>query len=115
MEEGLLVLPTETTRERKREWPLAGEIKDEGRRLGSIAGPMMAMSLSMFLIPVSSNMMVGHLGELALSSTAIATSLAAVTGFSLLVRRSTIQLASQLRVIGFEFWLFGSNIAILHF
>ena len=35
-------------------------------------------------------MMVGHLGELALSSTAIATSLSAATGFSLLVSLSCL-------------------------
>ena len=62
-----------------------GEVKDEGRRLAYVAGPMMLMSLSQYLVQVISSMMVGHLGELALSSTAIATSLTGVTGFSLLV------------------------------
>ncbi|KAI3848932.1 hypothetical protein MKW98_014466 [Papaver atlanticum] len=46
---------------------------------------MVAVNFSLQLIPVISMMMVGHLGELALSSTAMATSLCAVTGFSLLV------------------------------
>jgi len=86
MEEGLLPPPVEGERTRQGAVTrFIGEVKDEGLRLGYIAGPMMAMTLSLFLIPVSSSMMVGHLGELALSSTAIATSLTAVTGFSLLV------------------------------
>ncbi|XP_040374481.1 protein DETOXIFICATION 12 isoform X1 [Rosa chinensis] len=56
---------------------------EEVKRLGCIAGPMVAVVLSQYLLQVVSTMMVGHLGELALSSTAIATSLATVTGFSL--------------------------------
>ncbi|MCL7021953.1 hypothetical protein MKW94_021672 [Papaver nudicaule] len=46
---------------------------------------MVAVNFSLQLIYVISMMMVGHLGELALSGTAMATSLCAVTGFSLLV------------------------------
>ncbi|KAG8055827.1 hypothetical protein GUJ93_ZPchr0001g29443 [Zizania palustris] len=47
---------------------------------------MVAVSLSQYAVQVSSNMMVGHLpGVLPLSSAAIATSLASVTGFSLLI------------------------------
>ncbi|EEF30163.1 protein DETOXIFICATION 12 [Ricinus communis] len=57
---------------------------EEGKRLGCIAGPMVAVTLSSYLINVISMMMVGHLGELALSSSAIAISLSAVTGFSVL-------------------------------
>ncbi|XP_035539826.1 protein DETOXIFICATION 12-like isoform X1 [Juglans regia] len=60
---------------------LTGELK----RLGLLAGPMVAVTLSQFMLQVISTMMVGHLGELALSSTAIAISLAGVTGFSLLL------------------------------
>ncbi|KAF5442074.1 hypothetical protein F2P56_037051 [Juglans regia] len=60
---------------------LTGELK----RLGPLAGPMVAVTLSQFMLQVISTMMVGHLGELALSSTAIAISLAGVTGFSLLL------------------------------
>lgn len=58
---------------------------EEAKRVGCLAGPMVAVSLSQYLQQVISLMMVGHLGELALSSAAIATSLAGVTGFSLLV------------------------------
>ncbi|KAK8940076.1 MATE efflux family protein 5 [Platanthera guangdongensis] len=46
---------------------------------------MVGVTLSQYLVQVTSSMMVGHLGELALSSAAIATSLSGVTGFSLLV------------------------------
>ncbi|XP_028060179.1 protein DETOXIFICATION 12-like isoform X3 [Camellia sinensis] len=46
---------------------------------------MMAVTLSQYLLQVVSIMMVGHLGELSLSSTAIAISLSTVTGFSLLL------------------------------
>ncbi|KAI3869288.1 hypothetical protein MKX03_010504 [Papaver bracteatum] len=58
---------------------------EEAKKVGYIAGPMVAVTLSFQLISVISLMMVGHLGEVALSSTAMATSLCAVTGPSLLV------------------------------
>ncbi|XP_050222668.1 protein DETOXIFICATION 12-like [Mercurialis annua] len=58
---------------------------EEVKKLIFIAGPMLAVVLSQYLLQVSSLMMVGHLGELALSSTAIATSLSGVTGFSFLL------------------------------
>ncbi|KAK4608569.1 hypothetical protein RGQ29_002109 [Quercus rubra] len=58
-----------------------GELK----RLGFLAGPMVVVTLSQYMLQVISLMMVGHLGELALSSTAIAISLCGVTGFSLLL------------------------------
>lgn len=61
------------------------ELKEEGRRMGYVAAPLVAVTLSQYLVQVISSMMVGHLGELALSSSAIATSLTGVTGFSLLV------------------------------
>lgn len=57
----------------------------EMRRLGYIAGPMVAVNSSMYFLQVISIMMVGHLGELFLSSTAIAVSFCSVTGFSLVV------------------------------
>ncbi|GER47312.1 MATE efflux family protein [Striga asiatica] len=50
-----------------------------------IAMPMVVVSVSQYLLRAVSMMMLGHLGELALSSASIATSLANVTGFSLLV------------------------------
>ncbi|MED6136467.1 Protein DETOXIFICATION 14, partial [Stylosanthes scabra] len=50
-----------------------------------IAGPMIAIVAFQYLLQVLSIMMVGHLGELYLSATSLAFSLAIVTGFSLLV------------------------------
>lgn len=81
MEEGLLL------KERLSERGGGGwrEIWEEMKRLSYIAGPLVSVTLSFFLLSVVSLMMVGHLGELALSSTAIAISFAGVTGFSLLV------------------------------
>ncbi|KAF2609042.1 hypothetical protein F2Q68_00046254 [Brassica cretica] len=69
----------------------------EMRRLGYIAGPMVAVNSSMYFLQVISIMMVGHLGELFLSSTAIAVSFCSVTGFSLVVRKA------RERVMGEEF------------
>ncbi|OWM86265.1 hypothetical protein CDL15_Pgr011089 [Punica granatum] len=57
----------------------------EVKRVGSIAGPMVAVSFSQYALQTISTMIVGHLGELALSCTAIAVSFAGVTGFSVLV------------------------------
>lgn len=62
---------------------------EEVKRLGSIAGPMVAVNLSQYFLQVISVMMVGHLGELFLSSTAMAISFSIVTGFSLLFGMST--------------------------
>ncbi|PKI59790.1 hypothetical protein CRG98_019796 [Punica granatum] len=57
----------------------------EVKRVGSIAGPMVAVSFSQYALQTISTMIVGHLGELALSCTAIAVSFAGVTGFSVLL------------------------------
>lgn len=61
---------------------------EEVKAVGFIAAPLAAISLSQFSLQIVSLMIVGHLDELALSSTAIAISLAAVTGFSVVVSRS---------------------------
>ncbi|XP_038891878.1 protein DETOXIFICATION 12-like [Benincasa hispida] len=58
-----------------------GEVKT----VAFLAAPLAAINLSQFLIQTGSLMIVGHLDELSLSSTAIAVSLAAVTGFSVLI------------------------------
>lgn len=69
----------------------AGYWRSEAGKLAYLALPMVAVSLSQYAVQVSSNMMVGHLpGVLPLSSAAIATSLASVSGFSLLVRTPLI-------------------------
>ncbi|PKI69398.1 protein DETOXIFICATION 12-like isoform X1 [Punica granatum] len=59
--------------------------REEVKRLIWIAGPMVAVTLSQYMVQVLSVMMVGHLGELSLSSTAVAISLSGVTGFSLML------------------------------
>jgi MATE family multidrug resistance protein len=63
------------------------ELAREAGKVGYVALPMAAVSVSQYAVQVASNMMVGHLpGVLPLSASAIATSLASVSGFSLLVR-----------------------------
>lgn len=58
----------------------------ELKKVSFIAMPMVVVTVSQNLLRVASMMMVGHLGQLSLSGTAIATSLTNVTGFSLLVK-----------------------------
>lgn len=79
MEEGLLV------KEGQEEGRISNGALDEVKKLGYIAAPMVAVNLSQYFLQVISTMMVGHLGELSLASTSIATSFCAVSGFSLLV------------------------------
>ncbi|CAN7087056.1 unnamed protein product [Brassica oleracea var. botrytis] len=55
------------------------------KKVSYMAAPMVAVSVSTYLLQVISMVMTGHLDELSLSSVAIATSLTNVTGFSLLV------------------------------
>ncbi|OMO98187.1 Multi antimicrobial extrusion protein [Corchorus capsularis] len=62
---------------------------EEVKIISYVAAPMVFVNLSQYFLQVISLMMVGHLGELALSSTAIAVSFCAVTGFSLLYGMST--------------------------
>ena len=50
-----------------------------------VAGPMVVVNASTFFLQTITLMMVGHLGKLAQSSTGIAISLCAVTGFSVIV------------------------------
>ncbi|KAI3516700.1 hypothetical protein L1887_15667 [Cichorium endivia] len=64
-------------------------LADEMKELGFVAGPMVAVTLSQYLLQVITVMMVGHLGELSLSSTSIAISLSSVTGFTLILGMSS--------------------------
>ncbi|GMN38683.1 hypothetical protein TIFTF001_007923 [Ficus carica] len=89
MEESLLLSPKQREEEIIRSssnssltWRVLFE---EVKKLGSIAAPLVTVLLSQYLLQVISIMMVGHLGELSLSSTALAISLSGVTGFSILV------------------------------
>ncbi|XP_009615041.1 protein DETOXIFICATION 14 isoform X1 [Nicotiana tabacum] len=82
IEEGLLLKVKEDKGVVELRWEV---IWEEVKEVGYLAGPMIAVTLSQYFLQVISMMMVGHLGELSLSSTAIALSLAGVTGFSFLL------------------------------
>lgn len=58
---------------------------EELKKLSFMAAPMVAVTVSQYLLPAVAMMMVGHLGELSLASVAIATSFTNVTGFIPLV------------------------------
>ncbi|OMO73326.1 Multi antimicrobial extrusion protein [Corchorus olitorius] len=57
---------------------------EELKKVSSLAAPFVTVALLQYLLQVVSMMMAGHLGELALSGVAIASSFCNVTGFSLL-------------------------------
>ncbi|KAA3458410.1 protein DETOXIFICATION 8-like [Gossypium australe] len=67
----------------RRTWGTTVFVK-ELKKVSYMAAPMVAVSVSQYLLQVISLMIVGHIGELALSGVAIATSFTNVTGFSLL-------------------------------
>lgn len=84
-----------------------GGFVGEVRRLGYIAGPMVAVNLSQYFLQIISIMMVGHLGQLSLSSTAIAISFCAVSGFSLIVSTSSCSdKTKKQKKFNFSFWQF---------
>ncbi|KAI6686124.1 hypothetical protein NL676_032037 [Syzygium grande] len=85
MEERLLVKREEAAEESKSDGITWGRVGEEVKRVGCIAAPMVVAALSQYLLQMISVMMVGHLGKLSLSSTAMAVSLASVSGFSLLL------------------------------
>ncbi|KAL5123023.1 Protein DETOXIFICATION 9 [Glycine soja] len=60
------------------------KMREELKKVGTIAAPMAVSSVLQYLLPVVSLVMVGHLNQLSLSSVAIATSLTNVSGFSVL-------------------------------
>jgi len=109
MEESLLAKGIQEDDKRKSETNPSSQtwatFTEELKRLGSLAGPMVAVALSQYMLLIISMMMVGHLGELALSSTAIAIFLSGVTGFSLLV--SLCFVVSNLIIIYFVFLRIG--------
>ncbi|PWA90666.1 MATE efflux family protein [Artemisia annua] len=82
MEKGLLL-----TKEQPQRWEVV--LLDEVKRTCYIALPMVVVTVSQNLLRVASMSMVGHLGELELAGTAVATSLTNVTGFSLLFGMSS--------------------------
>ncbi|XVF31725.1 hypothetical protein REPUB_Repub17cG0017000 [Reevesia pubescens] len=68
----------------KKPWGTTSTFVKELKKVSYMAAPMVVVSVSQYLLQVISLMMVGHIGELALSGIAIATSFTNVTGFSLL-------------------------------
>ncbi|KAK7269825.1 hypothetical protein RIF29_22581 [Crotalaria pallida] len=85
MEESLIQNETEQKIERFEEHKTTWEgYIGEMKRICVVAGPMVVVLSSQFLLQIVSTMMIGHLGELYLSSAALAISLAGVTGFSFL-------------------------------
>lgn len=93
MEEGLLLLQKQSKEKKEEEinvrLPNWGVFWEEVKRLGVIAAPMVVVTISQYLLQIVCIMMVGHLSELYLSSTAIAASLSSVSGFCLLLGMST--------------------------
>ncbi|CAA2978820.1 DETOXIFICATION 14-like [Olea europaea subsp. europaea] len=61
-----------------------GAFGRELNRVSNIAFPMIVVTLSQYMLRVVALMMLGHLGELELSSASIATSFTNVTGFSVI-------------------------------
>ncbi|KAK7394183.1 hypothetical protein VNO78_14704 [Psophocarpus tetragonolobus] len=59
-------------------------MREELKKVGTIAAPMVVASALQYLLQVVSLIMVGHLNQLSLASVAIATSLTNVSGFSVL-------------------------------
>ena len=70
-----------------------------------LAGPMILVNLSQISFQIISCMIVGHLGELALSSCSLATSMATVTGFCFMVRAPY---SASLCLFSIHFFLYSS-------
>ncbi|KAL4339187.1 hypothetical protein GQ457_08G014750 [Hibiscus cannabinus] len=83
----------------RRKWGTTSTFVKELKKVSYMAAPMVAVSVSQYLLQVISLMMVGHVGELALSGVAIATSFTNVTGFSLL-----FGMAGALETLGGQAW-----------
>ncbi|XP_009776776.1 protein DETOXIFICATION 12-like isoform X1 [Nicotiana tabacum] len=70
---------------KEKKWQINWDaVSQELKKTSRIMAPMVAVTVFQYLLQFVSIVMVGHLGQLALSSVAIATSLTNVTGFSLL-------------------------------
>ncbi|TVU12903.1 hypothetical protein EJB05_46569 [Eragrostis curvula] len=66
-----------------------GLVAAEAKRLVGLAGPIVASCVLQSVVNMVSVMVVGHLGELPLAGASLATSLANVTGYSLLTGMAT--------------------------
>ncbi|WMV14816.1 hypothetical protein MTR67_008201 [Solanum verrucosum] len=80
------------------------EVKETSR----IALPMIVVTVSQYLLRVSPMIMLGHLGELSLSSASIATSFSNVTGYSVL-----FEMCSALETLFSVLWIFTDKLLIL--
>ncbi|KAH7533917.1 hypothetical protein FEM48_Zijuj04G0182300 [Ziziphus jujuba var. spinosa] len=60
-------------------------LKEEVKKLSSLAAPMVVVSVSQYLVQFASLTLAGHIDELSLSGVAIASSFTNVTGFSLVL------------------------------
>ncbi|XP_061351411.1 protein DETOXIFICATION 12-like [Gastrolobium bilobum] len=85
MDDSLLAKEIEQKTESEKQRVTWNGFSQEIKRICHIAGPMVAVTSCQYLLQVVSTMMVGHLGELYLSSAALAISIAGVTGFSFLM------------------------------
>ena len=74
---------------RERKWLITwGGVVEELKEVSYIAAPMVAVTALQYLLQVVSVIIVGHLGQLALSGVALATSINNVTGFCLYTCKS---------------------------
>ncbi|KAM7271480.1 hypothetical protein ACFE04_030694 [Oxalis oulophora] len=83
LDEALLTKP-ETTNHDETKRSCSSIFIEEVKRIFYLGGPNAVVNLSLYFLQVISEMMVGHLGELYLSGTAIAIAFCAVTGFSVI-------------------------------
>uniref|UniRef100_A0ACD5XIN9 Uncharacterized protein n=1 Tax=Avena sativa TaxID=4498 RepID=A0ACD5XIN9_AVESA len=81
--EAPLLLTSGNSHDEKRRW--WREAVEESGRLVALGAPMIAVALLQLMMQLISTIMVGHLGEVALAGAAIANSLTAVSGFSILI------------------------------
>ncbi|XP_010554171.1 PREDICTED: protein DETOXIFICATION 12-like [Tarenaya hassleriana] len=65
-----------------------GALLEEIKRVGRLAAPMAAVVVLQYALQIISMAMVGHLGQLSLSSTSLATSFCNVTGLSFIIGMS---------------------------
>ncbi|KAG5528010.1 hypothetical protein RHGRI_028816 [Rhododendron griersonianum] len=106
-EEALFVLPEENERKVVGKWK---EFVGEMKKVGSIATPMVVVTVSQYLLQVVSMSMAGHLGEISLSSTAIATSF---TNYSSSVKRTRTSFSRDVFLSIGEFIRFAVPSAIM--
>jgi len=65
-------------------WPTLNEVSEEMVKLGRITGPMVLMSLLLYLKGMVSTMFLGYLGELELAGGSLSMGFANITGYSLI-------------------------------